>query len=784
MFYVIRLAFNKNGEGVTKLPVISFISKERECRHVQFLEYKEVFDMYRDEGYDLKLLYDKQRKLPFIVLDSVSANMVDATMLFKFVNNGMASVKGREGTPEYANTMTKVCESLYEKIKDRLSLEEVKSFVEASLDFLKYWQGGSYTKGLAFGPLDVCSDFMTDTMEFINSVNSETTKVFTEITDAQNVTKFMEACTDDVFIKLPKWTFLKEDDLDYHTLLPVHSEICKPYSNPLWYTPQYNSNSRWTNYKDIIMGTEENSHNDIFPNEELYYHAIIDWAKFNMRQYFESEQYDILDPQSKEYFETLLEFLYSTGWGHNPLVPVYSPDAKTDDIDSDNGNYVFAMATASVNGISILFDFLEKASREVGWEVYPQAIVKLARWGKRKCSSLIFNGYDKRFNLNESTIERNIGDIRDYLFESRDLKCFIELGEFKDETYLKELGCFGLRIPVGVIAIERYKHPKKDLSYATQVYYPMTDLINLIKEGIISTIKYENGKFILNLEGIDDQSLDNPGAYVDLSLVVNNQSNASNKRDPFYRSEGLDDICFEFPTLPKDSINQLKIIYYMSSNPDIDFDGLLCKNKAEVIQAVNEDACNVSPVKIFQASIFNHMFPVYSRASILFSKKEQTLLNVLDAFDTAMKESSFRDPGDFYTTGIDKMPEKEEPAPKEMTVFGEDKDSSEDLGGNVVINKNELIEGIPGTDGFWKKMVRKSKDGTTVFCGYLFISRTGGFYVTTSAPDGIEAQIVSAESIARVLGSFFMLRMCGNNTPAKVKFTDENAMRLFTSKIR
>lgn len=783
MLYVIKLPFNKNGESVAKFPVISFISKERECRHVQFLEYKEVFDMYRDEGYDLKLLYDKQRKLPFIILDSMSQNVVDATTIFKFVSGNMASVKGKEGTPEYTATMTRVCESLYEKIKDKLSLEEVKLFVEGSLDFIKYFQSGGYNKGLAFGPLDVCSDFMVETMEFINNVNSETTKVFTEITDAQNVTKFMEACTDDVFIKLPKWTFLKEDDLDYHSLLPSYDEVCKPYSNPLWFTPQYNSNSRWTNYKDIIMGTEDNSYNDIFPNEELYYHAIVDWAKFNMRQYFESEQYDILDPQSKEYFETLLEFLYSTGWGHNPLVPVYSPDAKTDDTESDDGNYVFAMATASVNGISILFDFLEKAAREVGWEVYPQAIVKLARWGKRKCSSLIFNGYDKRFNLNESTIERNIGDIRDYVFDSRDLLCIIDLEEFKDETYLKELGCYGLRMPVGAIAVEKYKHPKKDLSYSTKVYYPMTDLINLIKDDVISTIKYEDGKFALHLNGVQDQNLaDIPN--IDLTSIVSKQANASDKRDPFYRSEGLDDICFEFPALPKDTINQLRIINFMSSNPDIDFDGLLCKNKAEAIKLVSEDACNVSPIKIFQASIFNNLFPVYARASIILSKKEQTLLNVLEAFNTAMNELSFKDPGDFYTTGIDKMPEKEQPVAKEMAAFNDNKDSLDDLGGNVVINKNELIESIPGTDGFWKRLIKKYKDGTEVFCGYLFISRTGSFYVTTSAPDGSEPQAVSADSIARVLGSFFMMRMCGSNTPAKVKFTDENAMKLFTSKIR
>ena len=67
-----------------------------------------------------------------------------------------------------------------------------------------------------------------------------------------------------------------------------------------------------------------------------------------------------------------------------------------------------------INAIMLLTSFVEKAKAVVGYQVYAEAVIKLLRWGSRKCSGLLITGYNQIFQLGTNTIRPYIGAISDY----------------------------------------------------------------------------------------------------------------------------------------------------------------------------------------------------------------------------------------------------------------------------------------------------------------------------------------------------------------------------------
>lgn len=421
-------------------------------------------------------------------------------------------------------------------------------------------------------------DFSVTTRKQIRKHNEHFRTVFKSISDVDNSTLHQNECTDEFFIEIPSTTALLSIEPErYSTLIPNRRMVCTPYTDANAYSPDYKK-SVAPHMLPAIEGDSRNNFMPVQENEKKYYQALTEWIEYNIKQEFGTLG-DIIDELSKAYLEELVDNLYAWHWGHNPNTPVnFVEDDVTADLDSDdrltaadNENANTALTSrysfretkdgySYENAVLFLNKFLENASAALGYKVYPEAAVKIARWGSRKAKALAFDGYPYIFDFATNKIEHNVGQISDYEATFSNGKQYRAEGVIVPgvaaESSLLQDGTNYKDEPVGVLLVSTLTHKDTKRQIGVPVCYSMWDLIGLVESGELSIdgIDWDGSKFTYNPEILKETlTVQELTAYVkthDSELLQN----------PFWRSQELKDLCLSFGTAKTDAEQNLMTI--------------------------------------------------------------------------------------------------------------------------------------------------------------------------------------------------------------------------------
>lgn len=520
---------------------------------MELLRGPEILGTFKGTDEEISVAWLPDREYPLITCDYDSVNQE------KVINVsdvwGLVSKAWEQNNGEIPK---EIMSRMLDAVSQRYGKEEASQRIAMCIRELKY--EGLTEDALAF-PIKVGVMLYEDLAVMTNNRIEQHNAAFTGaaiIKPEDNVTLFQNECTDDLFIEIPDRNLLLLDEtIKYSTIIPGRSSVCNPYSDVNAYSPKYAN----TVAKYLIPMIEGNSANNtlaIQENEQKYYDALCKWVEFNIKEDFgEGADGNVIDELSRSYLTELADRLYAWHWQHNKNIPVNFADEE-DDSDSDDGfdsesdsgatsrygyQYEEGEEFRINNGLLVLEQFLEDASSKLGYKVYVEAVIKLARWGTRKCTALVFDGLDVMFNLGDNTIKRNLGNISDYTVKVTDGKQHNMKGviTFRSKVADKSFGIEEFTVPVGLIV--NTVMTKGEESIKIPQYVPFNDAVRMVKDGELSIagVDYVDGKIVANCEIqhvltirdlIDDYSGD-----ADSFL-----------QNPFYRDKELVDLCLKFGT--------------------------------------------------------------------------------------------------------------------------------------------------------------------------------------------------------------------------------------------
>ena len=540
-------------------------------------------------------------------------------------------------------------------------------------------------------------DFSGNTAKIVNSLKREMVNPFTKISEAEDVTLYQENCTDKLFIHLPLPHELNDDDISMESLIPDLTEVCKPYKKfnvkDITLYKDIGSPFRESDYP-LVEGNSDNNELGIQENEADFYQALIDWVSYNMKVEYGndidvSSSNPYLDSVSLEFLTELLDALYMYHWKQNPNIPEINEDY---DEDSPNvaSKYLFraneeeasafrqgftevSETRIRINALDKLKNFVKNASLQIGYRAYIEAIIKLARWGERKCSGIAFDDYSKVFYLGVNQEKERLGNIEDYEPVKKDgfeysVSCMLyDNTLFMDKKYLGKLGYSGNRLiaPVGVCAIKTMTNKKTGKSIDIFVNFSMLDVVQMFVEGkpILSGISFDGNSFVADPISDDDS--------ITVAKMLKSSSVTDDiVQDHFYRSDNLIKLYLDFGAIQGNVAvkpNQLSIVVDKAQSVDISNDFTRCHVKSK-IDFDNKRASRElrgSATSILNSNIASVILPVFIKASSQYTTG-MSFTDVLNLYYSVMKDMGYKSEADFL--------EKEESQKSlaSMNVFGDD----------------------------------------------------------------------------------------------------------------
>lgn len=450
-----------------------------------------------------------------------------------------------------AQNLTELSDALRQKLLAILQKAvNIDATILASMVLLcEYYYSYSKQAGMEGVPrisLDNISvEFFDETKSFLDSMVKSAVWPFASLSRSDNVTKYQHSPEDELFIKIPMPDAL-ETVSRVERLLPKRREVFTPYGRTI---------ADMTTYKDPesavpkalypeIEGVLENNTLPIQENEQKWYNALIEWVQFNMKQ--AGGDVDVspsnpnLDVISQSFLVALCTTLYGWNWDHNPNIPKLEYEVAFDEESGESEDVsewvhtptkkelaaiesgltdVSDIAGSHVNALIILSEFLREASLSLGYKVYIEAAVKLARWGKRKPRILYFEDYALAFDLNNNKVIQYIGDISNYDLQKVDdcdalAICAIYNGAlFQDKSYMRGLNYEYdlLKAPVGVLCKKLYNN-KTQVGPASLEFDMYVSLIDVVKSYLsgsdefkLAGIEYKDGAFYANEVACDTE---------------------------------------------------------------------------------------------------------------------------------------------------------------------------------------------------------------------------------------------------------------------------------------
>jgi len=281
-------------------------------------------------------------------------------------------------------------------------------------------------------------------------------------TDFQLHTFTQKTCKDVFFFTLPLLKDLQAKDVEYARFVPDIDQVCHPYLvsqdneeaivERINFTPEYRRNKPVNFPMPEVEGADKNNTFEIYENEQKFFQFLQMWMQKITIEAKGMQEFDCKNPHhvlviiAEQYLECLLRHLYSWHWRHIRYVPDYTltyeeitkkldlkrisedtvvpecwyyykednPIISVKDALAENVSLNMDDAVA-INFTSNLVDYVRSAVATVGSIAYAEAIIQLGRWGERKPTKILIDGYSKSFVLATGTSQVEIMDKGSYV---------------------------------------------------------------------------------------------------------------------------------------------------------------------------------------------------------------------------------------------------------------------------------------------------------------------------------------------------------------------------------
>lgn len=502
-------------------------------------------------------------------------------------------------------------------------------------------------------------DFRRESQEMLGSLNEMQVAVFKSITPIDNVTLYQSACTDPLFIELPDRMSLMDDDVAVSTLLPKRSAVCEPYTDNAAYTPMYRTEGKVPKYLyPVIEGSKDNDTSEIYSNEQKYYTAINEWIEYNVKESYGDVDGGVLDNVSQSYLSDLMSLLYIWHWGHNPNVPSGIDEIEINETsDSIDSKYIFTqvpgMSGARVNAVLQLLDFVQEAAMEIGYRVYPDAIIQLARWGDRKGTCIQFESYNYVFKLGSNLKLHKVGSVKDYI-PVQENNCDSSLcALINDDTKIGDTTvCKGSwPMPVGIVTGSKLKNKVSGEELEIFTYY---SIIDLIREVILNGLKIDGVSFSTDTKQFT--LTDIRGALTVSELIKGYETHHEDElQNPFFRSQALKDLYIELKAgsfgVPENQFSLMNTRMVSS-----DFSAMYRENKFSTYNELKEkfkrrEIHNLSAA--ISVNVVATLLPVYTYVAKRY-EAESNLTDIVNLWYDAICMTGYVDEAQFYADRINK----------------------------------------------------------------------------------------------------------------------------------
>lgn len=639
-----------------------------------------VLDLFNTEA-SLKVAVFPGKEFLYVTLSEIfdSNNCLNVTTILDFIQKQIEKTNSSTIPQVVAQKLIAILVS-----QTKIDEELATCVIYNCLDFIIKERESKIEGPLNIGPVNFDKRFLLNTQDFVNRINNELVWPYTLISTAENVTKLQKTCEDELFIELPSRNALLNEELSYSDLLPKPSELCDPY-NPynIEDITRYKEDPRFPeSMYPFVEGKAKNNNSAIYDNEQKYYTSLMEWVQFNMK----SNAYgDIdtspsnpnIDKMSQTYLEELAKLLYAKHWYHNLNIPIFSAldddelsefydnDSTADNVTSDYkfratpeekaaaaaGTRDFVLkASTRVNAFEVLISFLREASLIVGYKAYLEAIIQLARWGERKPTSLVIEGYSLIFTLGDNKVKPYIGNISEYKLKTVDGCEVVGTAAMYDTVALKCKDFMNkcnypyneIIAPVGLTCektLEKEEASGKIRTLHSSITYSIIDIVNSYVNGDgkikVAGIKYNDSAF--TAEGI---VLDKRNTYFSLSDSIKEEDNLET---PFKSSQEFEDLVMELDVNSTKIFNHFDILNTCARQEDLEYFAEV--NKFSSAEDLNRKAQTHeirSKLSAFKFAYGVKLLPIYARVSLLLNEisedREVTFSDVLNVYKEVLSK--------------------------------------------------------------------------------------------------------------------------------------------------
>lgn len=648
---------------------------------LNWLRLPESFFNLKNKFFDAKYVWFPEEACPTVSLGTGCADEVEynnATKVYRVIENQM---KGRDTFPEERmDAYLQKCEEW------GYNAEIAKKLLEFSqLDLICRKKPLDFPYGIDLGECDI--EKTSGILDMIATHNKQFSGMLSSIGDADNVTLTQKNETDELFIEIPDLSLLPiGQEISWEKLIPPMAKVFTPYSDPAAYSVDYKSKVA-KHVIPLIEGNPDKNGMSIQENERNYYDALCEWVQINMKNEFGSDEMDVIDNVSKSYLTELAFRLYARNWRHNSNIPISIYDDPEDDEQGsdDEGSstvdskYAFAKDLRKDDEINNAFlaleSFLEKASAKVGWTVYVQAVIQLARWGERKGTAIKFEGFDYIFDLATNTGKYNIGSLDDYKLQLINGKEYDFLGwmittEEPQDSKLSKIELSG--IPIGLVVGSKFVKETEEIEVKS--YYSMFDAVPLLQAG----------KLVVN--GItSDLKIEKEAEYFSLKDAIQDYQGNTDLylRNPFIGNETVRNLFLEFK-IGKGKEYQSLLVILEQALENSAFTEELQQYKMRNLAEAKQKVARLELImpNALEVNVASTLISVIEKVDAL---NEDTL----EAWEIALKD--WKGVDSFWESVGDVK--KQEGGMKQLTAFGEDKPREKKPGTNTVTS--QVVVQIP-----------------------------------------------------------------------------------------
>lgn len=369
----------------------------------ELLNSAETLRSLKMNGIDLSILWPDEKEVPILIIKDITSASVKISVIYNALQNAATSNK--------------------EILKDKDFLTRFKTQIDASARQINLnaaeifnsvckqvvWEITTSVSDInVISDLSLIESSHRDTVNKLNELHVSSASAIGGIDPSENVTKFQESCTDELFIQLPSSNEIYLEDVNIDAYTPSKYELNRPFMDEDYYTPKVvNKVNKGSIDYYRVFGKNENNTYEIYSNEEKYYKALTSWVESNMITDVSGTK-PVIDSITQEYLECLIARLYFYGWGHSKYIP-YEIDAGNrgdgeGTISTIESKYVMRIETGTTeppsNAIINLHCFLESMCAKFDYTVYIDTVIQLARWGDRKQTKLVYRHTDDVFDLN------------------------------------------------------------------------------------------------------------------------------------------------------------------------------------------------------------------------------------------------------------------------------------------------------------------------------------------------------------------------------------------------